>query len=633
MSRLDSNLGPGPDPHPAFAKAGGNHDPESALWAALASAAGGPSLCQAWLDLQARRMEKARLGLVLLRNPADGAYVPAAVWPETVTDVTGLLEIAQRALMERRGLERLPDPGAIAPLTQIALPIEAASELQGVVVIGLAGTADPAALLEARRQLFWGSAWLARLFLGQTLEHAGAQAERAALVLDLALLALEKPEFHEALMALANGLAARLSLQRASLGLEKGGRIRLVALSHAATFKRQSESVQRLEKAQEEAYEQGQDLHYPPPAGPAEPNRHITVDHQRLAEAESAGGLASFLLYSKGRPFGVLTLEYPRDRVPTPEDLALGAALSRLLAPVLSDKRELDRWFTGRLRTRLGKAAAALFGPYHASYKLAAIAALLVAGFLMVAEGEFRITAKTGIEGLVQRAAVAPFEGYIGQAPVRAGDRVEAGQIVATLDDKDLQLEKIRLSSEREQILRKYRDAAAKHDRAGASVLGASLNQTEAELNLVEEKLARSVIRAPFAGIVVSGDLSQMLGAPVEQGKVLFEIAPLDAYRVILKVDERDVAYVRDGMRGRLALSGLSIDPLPFLVKKVTPVATAEEGVNYFRVEAELEQASPLLRPGMEGVGKIVAGEAKLWWIWTRQLSDWLSITLWTWLP
>ena len=138
---------------------------------------------------------------------------------------------------------------------------------------------------------------------------------------------------------------------------------------------------------------------------------------------------------------------------------------------------------------------------------------------------------------------------------------------------------------------------------------------------------------APFDGVVVSGDLSQMLGTPVEKGKVLFELAPLDKYRVILKVDERDIAYVAPGQRGELALTGITGATLPFVVKTMTLVATAQEGRNFFRVEAQIEDASARLRPGMEGVGKVSIGERRLIWIWTRNFVNWVRISLWNWLP
>jgi multidrug efflux pump subunit AcrA (membrane-fusion protein) len=126
--------------------------------------------------------------------------------------------------------------------------------------------------------------------------------------------------------------------------------------------------------------------------------------------------------------------------------------------------------------------------------------------------------------------------------------------------------------------------------------------------------------------------MSQSLGAPVQKGQVLFQLAPLDSYRVILQVDERDIADVVTGQKGQLALSGSPADHLPFEVRRITPVSTTTEGRNYFRVEAHLENTDRL-RPGMEGVGKIEVDNRLLAWIWTHQAMDWLRLKVWNWVP
>ena len=57
------------------------------------------------------------------------------------------------------------------------------------------------------------------------------------------------------------------------------------------------------------------------------------------------------------------------------------------------------------------------------------------------------------------------------------------------------------------------------------------------------------MLRAPFAAIVIEGDHSQAVGRSVEQGEPLFTLAPLDSYRIVIEVDERDIAYVGRGRR------------------------------------------------------------------------------------
>lgn len=132
---------------------------------------------------------------------------------------------------------------------------------------------------------------------------------------------------------------------------------------------------------------------------------------------------------------------------------------------------------------------------------------------------------------------------------------------------------------------------------------------------------------------MVSGDLSQSLGAPVETGKVLFEVAPLDAYRVLVRLDERDIRYVQPGQRGQVLLHGMTGGAVPFTVRRVTSVAEADGGHNTFRVEGAVDGAHATLRPGMDGVGKIVVGERSMAAVWTRSLVDWVRMTVWAWTP
>lgn len=142
------------------------------------------------------------------------------------------------------------------------------------------------------------------------------------------------------------------------------------------------------------------------------------------------------------------------------------------------------------------------------------------------------------------------------------------------------------------------------------------------------------MLSAPYDGVVVSGDLSQLIGTPVEQGKLLFEVAPLEGYRVVLKVNDRDIGRLRVGQRGELVLSSLPGRPMAFTVRAVTPVSAQLDGRNVFRVEAQLDAADlARLRPGMEGVGKVVVGEASLLWVTTHGFVDWLRLALWSWLP
>jgi multidrug efflux pump subunit AcrA (membrane-fusion protein) len=196
-----------------------------------------------------------------------------------------------------------------------------------------------------------------------------------------------------------------------------------------------------------------------------------------------------------------------------------------------------------------------------------------------------------------------------------------------------LKLERLKWSTQREQFLKQHSEAMAKHDRAQALINEAKMDQAEAQVALLDEQLSRARIAAPFDGIVTSGDFSQSLGTPIERGQVLFEVAPLHGYRVIVQVDERDIGWVATGQRGELILPSVPGTVFPLAVTRITPISTAKEGRNYFRVEAELQKTSERLRPGMEGVGKISTSRRRLIWIWTHDVMEWIRLKAWSWWP
>jgi RND family efflux transporter MFP subunit len=258
---------------------------------------------------------------------------------------------------------------------------------------------------------------------------------------------------------------------------------------------------------------------------------------------------------------------------------------------------------------------------------------VLLALFFALVDGTYRVSADAAIEGETQRAITAPIAGFVKEAPRRAGDTVKKGDVIGRFDDRDLRLDRVRLSSQQGQYSKQYREAMAKHDRPQAAIVTAQLEQVEAQIALVDEQLARVEMVAPFDGVIVSGDLSQRLGAPVERGQVLFEVAPLDDFRIALQVDEHDFAQVLPGQRGEIVVSSMPYQSFAFTVTKITAVNNAKDGANRFRVEARLDAKPERLRPGMEGVGKIEVDERRLIWIWTHSLVDRLRLWLWHALP
>jgi RND family efflux transporter MFP subunit len=604
---------------------------ESAVWARFSAAKNSEEFCVSWLAILCLQIERVGGGLLLLGPDKNGAYVPAAVWPHAGHDVQYLSPAAEQTLNERRGIVVAADGSSLPIRDQrafVGYPIEVSGTLHGAVVLDVAPGPE-LTLQRALRLLHWASAWLVDQFRKRALEERDARLARLALAMDIVATAMQHRYFVPSALAVANELAGRFACDRVSIGLEKSGSIEVRAISHTATFDPKMDLGRRIGEAMDEVLDLDVALVYPPlddVAGAA-------TAHADLARQFRNVAVCSVPLLDNGHAIGVLTFERNAGELFDAETVELCKTIGGLLGPILELKRDNERNLLRHALGALHSGVQTLFGPRHPGVKLIALVTAGIVAFFSIATGTYRVAAKTVIEGAVQRAAAAPFDGYILQSFVRAGDTVRVGQVLCRLDDRELKLEQTRLMSEREQLTRKHRQALAAQERSTMAVLGAQVSQVEAALALVTDRLARATLLAPFDGVIVSGDLHQLLGTPVELGKVLFQIAPLDAYRVILQVEERDIAQLKLGQQGELTLSGIPNHYMNFSVEQITPVSTAQEGRNYFRVEARLRNPSERVRPGMEGVGKVVAGERTLIWIWTHNLVNWVRLSTWKWLP
>lgn len=605
---------------------------DHALWSAFAEAATVEAFCKSWLALQCRIMSGVRAGMVLHGATDRGPFRPVATWPEGYRNLKHLTRTAERALAERRGLisrGELAEGETQNGHYEIGYPVEVRGVLHGVTVLEVTPKSE-VTLQEMMRQLHWGAAWLELLFSREAAAAEKEMRERIQAALDLVATSVGYDRFYASAMALVTALATNLSCSRVSIGFVKRGRTYVAAISHSAEFKEQTNVIHGLAHVMDEAIDQREAIAYP---APAEGAVVVMQAHTAFAKEQGNEALLCVPLEAGGQAVGALLLERPAERPFDQKSVDLCRSVASLVGPVLDVHRREDRWLGLKIWDSLTRYVHHLFGPHHVVLKLTTVAIAGLSVFCYLANGEYRVSAKTVLEPIVQRAAAAPFNGYIREAHIRAGDLVRAGDLLCTLDDRELRLERVKSLSKLEEYRKEYLKAMAEREAAKVGIAAAQMKQVQSEIALLDDQLRHTRVIAPFDGIVVSGDLSQSLGSPVEKGKVLFEIAPLDSYRVVLEVDERDIADVQVGQHGHLLLSAIPSEPVGVTLEKVTPVSTAREGRNFFRVEAKLDEAHDRLRPAMEGAGKIEVDQRKLIWIWTHQVVDWIRLAVWSWLP
>jgi RND family efflux transporter MFP subunit len=596
---------------------------DQVLWSVLANETTPAAFARAWLTLLCRMVPGTERAVLVLRQ--DGALVPIARWPEGDLGSAPLSHVAELALTEHRGVVSRAR-GRDTRTAHLAFPLSRDESDQGVVAVECTGLSD-AAVREAMRQLQWGASWIELRQRRVQATDDGARLRQGYAALEVAATALSAERFEAAARACATEMALRLDATRVAIGWVERHSIRVVGLSHAVSGGQRADAMVALSAAMEEAVDQEASLLFPVPDGVALPSR---AAHARLA-AKGGPYVLTVPLTMHGRIAGAITLE--RNAPIDQAAIDLTEAIAALVGPVLGQLHLGERWVSTIALHIVLRTLRQLVGPEHYILKLATGAIAAVAVFFALYHTTYQVSAQAVVEGEVRRTIAAGLDGYIAAENARAGQVVHAGDVLAVLDDSEMKLQRLRWMATRQQHQLELDRALAGGSRADVVIANAQIAEATAEMALLDAQLARTRIVAPYDGLITNGDLSQSVGMPVQRAQVLFEIAPLDSYRVIVKVPDSDIAQVATGRAGALVLSALPDRQFGLHVARITPIAEQSEGSNTFHVEARLDQVTPQLRPNMEGVAKLDAGRHLLIWIWTHHLIDEIRLRLWSWWP
>lgn len=223
--------------------------------------------------------------------------------------------------------------------------------------------------------------------------------------------------------------------------------------------------------------------------------------------------------------------------------------------------------------------------------------------------------------------------GFVEQILVASGETVKPGLPIATLSNRELKAERMRVET-------RLRIAEAGIQRALGENKPAELKQAQnikaayqAKFEEAERDVRELNLVAHIPGVIVTRHLDRKKGQLIKSGELFCEIAALDRIRVKIALSEKQVRYVGRGQKvalktpafPKVTFRGTVADnPVMFFGSQIPPGFAQSRGGDVatyvdadgsevpiertFEAIVEVENPDGLLRPGMTVISEITAG-------------------------
>ncbi len=123
----------------------------------------------------------------------------------------------------------------------------------------------------------------------------------------------------------------------------------------------------------------------------------------------------------------------------------------------------------------------------------------------------------------------------------------------------------------------------------------AHLGQAEAALALMEDRLKKSIIRAPISGTIAYRDVEQ--GEVIPAGTSITSIINLDRLKIKISLNERDLQILSHKKDFAFTVDAIPEEIFSARVSFLSP--TAESGTRFFPMELLVEKPDPRMADGM----------------------------------
>lgn len=430
--------------------------------------------------------------------------------------------------------------------------------------------------------------------------------------------------------AVAGAVRAKLGCEQAAVGLVRGGHVRVRVVSGLDEVRRRSPGVHRIEQAMGECLDSGVPVicQAGDPWSDGRAPRSYPL-HERWRAGAGSSAVATIPVFAGDRCVAVVALRKQGERAFGPHEIEDAQKLLGPIGVALPLVEQATLGVAGRAMESVRRAGAASVRRGGWGKKIMALLAVALVAWVCLGTMAYRVSVPTTVRAEREHVVSAPETARLSEVLVMPGDRVEAGQVVARLETHALLMARDELAAEIRGLDMETRRLTGAGDAGGAAIVAARGDVARARLRAVVRRVEECELRSVVAGVVLGPPLKDRVGEVVAGGEPLVRVAEAGTILLELRIPERRVTDMALGSRVVFLSHARPEEAFRTTLGTVSPSAEVREGRQAFIGEATVPGSAAWLRPGMEGVASVEAGDRRVWWVAFNRLIDFVHLELW----
>ena len=485
-------------------------------------------------------------------------------------------------------------------------------------------------------------------------------------------------DLKETSYAVANDGKRLVACDRFSVAMKIGGRMAIQAVSGQEVVEHRANLIREMTKLCKVVAQSGEDLVYTGTTDGFPPEIRDALEYY-VDESGSKAVIVVLLHKPDTEPgkdkevFGCVVAEQIGDEMAPTDAQARTEVVSRHASTALWNAQEHDKIFLRPLLKAIGSPARFFRGRTLAKICAVIGAILGVIAIMAFVPWELTIEGKGALHPDARRNLYAQIQGTIVEVLVDHGDLVKKDDLIAKLENKELDKEEQKVSAELadatghwanlERQLRTNVKPDERQQLQGERELAAiKIRSLKEQISIIREQKGLLEIRAPLDGMVTTWETKKtLLNRPVDVGQDLFQIAALDGEWVLeVEVPDEDMAPIlaakakleKEKAAGTTppdaALSAYFVTATHTehryvgYVRRIASKAETVEGKHVVKVTVGFKDDVKqdyfkrnnikTLRPGAEVRARVQCGHAKLAYVMLRDVIQvWHETVLFRW--